>query len=273
MASRLLREGLLSTAGLVALGLTRLLHGVLVSRATDQETYGLVGSLIAVTTIGSLLLPAGVASAAARFIPYEQGRGDEAAARGMHRLLVRAGWFGAIGIGLVAGLGAAVAFDLDLVDAAQVAALCAAFSGYSVQKQVLYGFGLVPAYAKLELACSAVALAATVLVVAAGWPLYLLPLAAGYALFSAGSWWRLRPVTRGPAADIHRARREIAGYVLLACVGTLCSQGFLQGTQLLANRFAAPREVAYFAAAVTLIAPAYFLPHQQVSRRHTGSER
>jgi O-antigen/teichoic acid export membrane protein len=63
-------------AGLVALGLTRLLHGVLVSRATDHETYGLVGSLIAVTTIGSLLLPAGLASAAAKFIPYQHGRGS-----------------------------------------------------------------------------------------------------------------------------------------------------------------------------------------------------
>ncbi|MFC0527779.1 lipopolysaccharide biosynthesis protein [Phytohabitans kaempferiae] len=255
----IVRTGLLTMAGLVALGLTRLLHGALVSRATDQETYGLVGTLIAVTTIGSLLLPAGVASAASKFIPYEHGRGDPAAARGVHRLLVRVGWAGAVPISLGAAAGAAVAFDLGWVDALQVAALCCAFSAYSVQKSVLYGFGLVPAYTRLELICSGLSLAATVLVVAAGWTVYLLPLAAGYAVFTFGAWRQVRPLTRG-AKERFTATREIAVFVSLACVGTLCSQGFLQGTQLLAQHFAAPREVAYFAAAVTLIAPAYFLP-------------
>lgn len=255
----IVRAGLLSMAGLVALGLTRLLHGAMVSRATDPKTYGLVGTLIAVTTIGSLLLPAGVASAASKFIPFEQGRGDSAAARGVHRMLVRAGWAGGVPIALGAALGAAAVFDLGWFDAFQVAALCLAFSAYSVQKSVLYGFGLVPAYTRLELACSGASLAATVLVVAAGWPAYLLPLAVGYALFTLGAWWRVRPLTRGPK-ERFTATREIAAFVGLACIGTLCSQGFLQGTQLLANQFATRREVAFFAAAVTLIAPAYFLP-------------
>jgi len=255
----ILRAGLLSMAGLVALGLTRLLHGAMVSRATDQKTFGLVGTLVAITTIGSLLLPAGVASAASKFIPFEQGRDDAAAARGVHRLLVRVGWTGAVPISLGAALGAAAVFNLGWVDTFQVAALCCAFSAYSVQKSVLYGFGLIPAYTRLELACSAVSLAATVLVVAAGWTVYLLPLAAGYTLFTVGAWWRVRPLTKGPK-ERYTATREIAVFVALACIGTLCSQGFLQGTQLLANHFAAPREVAYFTAAVTLIAPTYFLP-------------
>lgn len=248
-------------AGLVALGLTRLLHGVLVSRATDHETYGLVGSLIAVTTIASLLLPAGLASAAAKFIPYQHGRGDDSAARGVYRLVLRVGWVGAIGLGVAAGWGAREAFDLRMLDTIQVTALCTAFSMYSVLKSVLYGFDLVSGYTKLELACSVLSLSATALVVALGWSVYLLPLAAGYALFTFGAWWRLRPMMHGAMSAPGRAqRREIAAFIALACVGTLCSQGFLQGTQLLANRFAAPRDVAYFAAAVTLIAPVYFVP-------------
>jgi O-antigen/teichoic acid export membrane protein len=117
----------------------------------------------------------------------------------------------------------------------------------------------VSAYVRLELTSSVLAVAATVLVVAAGWRLYLLPLALGYTLFSVGSWWRLRAETRG-AARMDADRREIVSYVVLACIGTVCSMGFLQGTQLLANRFAAPSDVGYFAAAVTLVAPAYFLP-------------
>ncbi|HET8645311.1 MAG TPA: lipopolysaccharide biosynthesis protein, partial [Vicinamibacteria bacterium] len=73
--------------------------------------------------------------------------------------------------------------------------------------------------------------------------------------------WVLRKDLRGDRAPARSLdRREIARYVALACLGTLASQGFLQGTQLLANAFAAPAEVGYFAAAVTLVAPMYFLP-------------
>lgn len=256
--SGLVRSSALSMLALVALGLTRLIHGSMVSRATDKETYGLIGALIAITTIASLLLPAGVASAASRYIPFHQGRADPDAAGAVHRFLGRLGLAGSVVLGTGAALGAAVAFDLDLGDTVQVGALCLAFSVYSVQKATLYGFGEVSAYVRLELASSALAVAATVLVVLAGWRLYLLPLVLGYSVFSVGSWWRLRPAgsSTGSVGD----RREILSYIGLACAGTLCSMGFLQGTQLLATHFAAKAEVAYFAAAVTLVAPAYFLP-------------
>jgi O-antigen/teichoic acid export membrane protein len=246
-------------AALVALGLTRLVHGSLVSRATDRQTFGLVGSLIAITTIASLLLPAGVASAAAKFIPFHQGRQDPAAARAVHRYLARLGLAGSAALGIGSALGAMAAFDLGVRDTVQVGVLCFAFSVYSVQKSTLYGFGEVSAYVRLELTSAVVAIAATAAVVFAGWRLYLIPLAAGYILFSIGAWWRLRAETRG-AGRMEGGRREIVSYVVLACIGTVSSMGFLQGTQLLANRFAAPTEVAYFAAAVTLVAPAYFLP-------------
>src|SRR5262245_55618747 len=95
---------------LVALGGARCLHRSLVSRATDTETYGVIGSLIAITTIASLLLPAGVASAASRFIPYQHGRGDEAVARGVHRFLDRLGLPGAVALGIGAAAGATLAF-------------------------------------------------------------------------------------------------------------------------------------------------------------------
>jgi O-antigen/teichoic acid export membrane protein len=257
--SGLVRSGALSMAALVALGLTRLIHGSLVSRATDHKTYGLVGSLIAITTIASLLLPAGVASAASKFIPFHQGRADPDTARAVHRFLSRLGVAGSVVLGAGAAFGAMFAFDLGVEDTVQVGVLCLAFSVYSVQKSTLYGFGEVTAYVRLELTSAVLAVAATAVVVLAGWRLYLLPLALGYTLFSVGAWWRLRPETRG-AGRMDGGRREIVRYVALACIGTVCSMGFLQGTQLLANRFAAPTEVAYFAAAVTLVAPAYFLP-------------
>ena len=255
------RAGLLSMVALVALGATRLVHGSLVSRATDTETYGLVGSLIALTTIASLLLPAGVASAASRFIPFAQGQGEPAQARGVHRFLSRIGLPGALALGLGAGLGAALAFPLDAGQVAEVVALAVAFSVYSVDKATLYGFGRVGPYVRLELASSALILLTTGVVLATGAGTYLLPLALGYAAFALGARWVLRADLRGDRAPARSLdRREVLRYVALACVGTLASQGFLQGTQLLANAFAAPAEVGYFAAAVTLVAPMYFLP-------------
>ncbi|HZN74008.1 MAG TPA: lipopolysaccharide biosynthesis protein [Micromonosporaceae bacterium] len=244
---------------LVALGGTRLLHGSLVSRATDTDTYGVIGSLIAITTIASLLLPAGVASAASRFIPYEHGRSDDAAARAVHRFLDRLGLPGAVALGLGAAGGAALAFPLSTKQIVEVFALAVAFAVYSVDKATLYGFGRIGQYVRLELASSALILLATVVVLALDTGTYLLPLALGYASFAVGARIVLRADVRGPVKPVGE-KREILRYVGLACIGTLASQGFLQGTQLLANWFAAPAEVAYFVAAVTLVAPMYFLP-------------
>ena len=63
----------------------------------------------------------------------------------------------------------------------------------------------------------------------------------------------------GDAAD-RALRRELAVFTFLACLGTIASAGFLQGTQFLAATVAPADELASFAAAVTLVAPIQFLP-------------
>ena len=260
------RTGALSMVGMAALGLTRLIHGSLVVRATDAQTYGRVGVLIAVATIASLLLPAGVSSALPKFVPFLHGRGDPHAARAAYRLLSRLGLAGALVFGLAAAAVAAAVLDLPARDTAQLAALAIAFSLYSIDKAALYAYQRVTAYARLELATSALAVLATVVVVAAGWPVYLAPLALGYTVFAVCARLLLRdqvaPRSGGqPGAGLGPVPlAEVFGYVALACLGTLASQGFLQGTQLLAEAFATPTEVGYFAAAVTLVTPMYFLP-------------
>ncbi|MDR7274607.1 lipopolysaccharide biosynthesis protein [Catenuloplanes atrovinosus] len=263
-APRMMRSGAASLAALVALGLTRLVHGALVARATEPETYGLVGSLVAVSTIASLLLPAGLASAASRFIPFQQGRGDQGAVGAVDRMLSRLGLAGAAVLGAGAGAVAAFVYDLGALDVLQVVLLCVTFCAYTVQKATLYAFGEVAHYAKLELASSVLAVGSTVAVVLAGVPLYLLPLALGYGLFGLAGWARLRrtrsEIRRGYGRGAVPDRREIWIYIALACVGTVCASGFLQGTQLLAGAFASREAVAYFAASVTLVAPFYFLP-------------
>lgn len=257
----LARDSVLSMAALMVLGGTRVVYGSMVSRVTDRETYGIVGVLIAVTMIASFVLPAGVAAATSRFVPYNRGRGDLATARGLYRVLARIG-IGAAGLlSILATVAASVALHRPLNQSVEVGLLTFAYSLYITDKAALYGFNRVGRYLRLEVVASGVTLAATVAVIATGSTWYLLPFVIGYGVFIAGARVSVRADLRGEVGRPSRSDLlEIVGYAALACVGTLSSAGFLQGTQLLAAKFAAPVELAYFAAAVTLIAPMYFLP-------------
>ena len=55
------RSGVLAMLGLIALGGTRIIHGILINRATDNETFGLVGVLIGIGMTAGLFLPGGLA--------------------------------------------------------------------------------------------------------------------------------------------------------------------------------------------------------------------
>ncbi len=253
------RTGLLSMVGLIALGGTRLIHGSLVSRATDHQTYALVGTLIGLSLTASLFLPGGLASAASKFIPFYRGKGEQAAAWAAHRLLTVAGLVCAVALGAVVGLVAMVALRVTFADAAAVALLTAIFSGYSVAKGALYGFGRVVPYTWLEIAGSVVAVVSTVVVIAIGARTYLAPLTLGYSVLMVGALVLLRPAGDRARMD-PAARREMASFVGLASVGGLASAGLLQLLPLLARGFTSAVEVSYFVAAVTLVAPLYFLP-------------
>ena len=254
------RAGLLSMVGLVALGGTRLVHGSLVSRATDQETYGLVGALIGLAMTVSLFLPGGLASAASRFIPFHRGGGDEAAARSAYRVLTVAGYACALGLGVNVALIATVLEGVTAGDAVAVGLLAAVFSAYSVAKSALYGFDRVVPYTWLEIAGSVVAIGATVVVVASGFRAYLLPLTLGYAVLMLGALVVLRRDRKSPSGLLRLNLREMAVYVGLASLGGVASAGLLQALPVAASRFTTLTEVSYVTAAVTLVAPLYFLP-------------
>jgi O-antigen/teichoic acid export membrane protein len=256
------RAGLLSMVGLVALGGTRLVHGSLISRATDQETYGLVGTLIGLAMTVSLFLPGGLASAASRFIPFHRGAGDEAAARSAYRVLTLAGYACAAGLGVNVALIATTLDGVTAQDAVAVGLLAAVFSAYSVAKSALYGFDRVVPYTWLEIAGSVVAIGATVVVVATGARAYLMPLTLGYAVLMLGALVVLRRGRRSPSGSgvLRLDLKEMAVYVGLASLGGLASAGLLQALPVVANRFTTLTEVSYVAASVTLVAPLYFLP-------------
>jgi O-antigen/teichoic acid export membrane protein len=257
-ASRVIRSGLLSLLALLALGVTRLVHQSVVSRATSEDAYGRVALLISISTIASLLLPAGAASAAAKFIPFHRGAADPAGARGVYRFLSLLSLGGAIVLGVATALVSAAALTLSTGDAVAVGILTAAFSLYSVDKAALYGFARVTAYARLELTSAALAVVLTVVIVVTGLTAYLVPLAVGYGVFVLGTRWVLRHDVRGERGTFDRT--QVLGYTALASTGTLASQGFLQGTMPLAELLTSTVQVAYLGAAVALVAPMQFLP-------------
>ena len=258
----MIRTGLLSMAALVALGLTRLVHGSLVSRATDPHEYALIGTLIACATVAGMAFPAALASAATRFVAFHRGRGDAPTARAIYRRLAVAGIAGGAALTVLATTLATALLDLSAAEAAAVAALTAAYALYSVEKGALYGFDRVATYARLELACSGLAVAATVVVVAAGADVAacLAPLALGYGALALAAAAALRGEPGAPAAVAAEARREVSGYVAWTSLGILAGAGFLYGLPMLASWLVEPVEAAYVVAAVTLVAPLYLLP-------------
>lgn len=261
-----LRTGALSMVALVALGLTRLIHGSLISHTTDRATYGLVGTLLGTTMIASLVFPGGLSSAAAKYLAMYRGAGRPATAVAAHRMLSRLSVASAVLLGLGAALAARALFAITWWDAGAVALLTAAYSGYSVEKAALYGFGRTVRYARLEVMTSVLAIATTVVIVVSGWDGYLVPLIVGYGVFVLGARHILRPDLRvsdagtgfGQATDFDR--KDVISYSVIASAGTLSSAGFLQATQLLAYGFDTAAGAAYFAASVALVAPLYFLP-------------
>src|SRR5262245_31105814 len=278
----IMRAGLLSMLALVALGLTRVIHGGLMIRNTDTATYAILGTLITTATTAGLFLPGGVSSAASKFIPYQLARDDPAGAQAVYRLLRRLGYASGVVLGLIVAFGTRALLHPSTPQVVAAGLLTLAFAIYSVEKAALYGYARVPAYVRLELTGSGLAVALTVVVVVIGSRAYLVPLMLGYTVLAAGAWWTLRtrgrwrlagrrigpltlpvpsPPENGPRARVPAAdRREIAGYVALASIGGLAGFGFLQLLPLLAARVTDHTQVKYFVASVTLVAPLYFLP-------------
>lgn len=259
-AGVMLRAGALSMGALVVLGVSRLAHGSLVSHSIGPAAYGLVGSLIGITYVVALFVPAGLSSAMTKYVAHGRGRADEAEASAVYTALRRLSDISAVVLGTIAAAVAWWMFPLTVAESVHVGLLAAMLSAYSVDKAALYGFGRVARYGWLELAGSGLAIVATVFVVVSGSTRYLAPLTVGYAVVVVGSRLSLRPtVLRGSRVAPGR-RREILVFAGLAAIGAGSAAGLLQGVPLLADRFADARSVGFLVAAVTLVSPLYLLP-------------
>ncbi len=253
-----LRAGALSTGALVALGVSRLAHGSLISHAVGPSTYGLIGSLLGITYVAALFVPAGLASAMAKYVAQSRGRDDAQGARSAYLFLRRLSDVCAVVLGLIAAVVADLLYPVSVGEMVQVGLLTAAFSAYSVDKAAFYGFGRIARYSWLEFAGSGLAIVATIAVVVSGSTLYLAPLVIGYSVVAVGSRLSLRGATSVGVPAAHR--REFLTFAGLAAIGAGSAAGLLQGIPLLAGWFTDARNVGYLVAAVTLVSPLYLLP-------------
>ena len=257
--SRIPRNTVVTLVALITFGATRVIYGSMISRTTDPETYGAVGLALGVSLLASFLLPAGVASAMARFIPYDRGRGDPGAARSRQSALTRLGFGSALVLGVLSGL-AAQLLGFAAIDSVQWALLTIVYSMYVVDKAAFYALDRLERYLVLEVVAAGVTLTATVAVLVSGSNLLLAPLILGHAIFLLGSRHAVPQLVRGELPKLRAPIAAMLGYVALACVGTLANAGFLQATQLISSTSADPAQIGYVAAIVTLLAPTYFLP-------------
>ncbi|MDP9239650.1 MAG: lipopolysaccharide biosynthesis protein [Actinomycetota bacterium] len=261
--SRVAANTVLSLIAILALGVTRLLFSLLVSHRLGAAVLGRVNTQLSVATFASLAFATGTSVAATKFVPAALGRGDEAQARRALLLLLRWCVLGTVLTTVATAL--ILPWLRPPFTTHEIVATCAlvvAYSAYTFVRGAQYGYGKVRRYAAIEVLCDAVAVTGALLVVLLHADLLLLlPFIAGYTLFAVLGWIGLPRPRASVAPDLPVAlRREMRSYGVWAAVGIMTSTGFLQLSMVFAYHYGSKHEVGFYAAALVLTVPAYFVP-------------
>lgn len=263
--ARIAGHTVLSMVAVIALGLTRLVFGLLVTQQFGAAVLGRVNTQLAIATFASLLFASSTSIAAQKWVSAALGGGNQVGAR--HALLIALRWCAPGTAAVTVAMAFALVWFLPRLSLVEVGATCLLFVTYSAYlfvRGAQYGYGVVRRNAVLETACDVVAIAAAVVVVLLGAELILLlPFIVGYTLFAVFGWVGLpRPArTEGrPPAPPAGLRREMGGYAAWAALALLASTGFLQLSMIVAYKFNSELDAGLYAAAFILTVPAFFLP-------------
>lgn len=291
---RLVYKTALSLVTIATSGLIRLVFSLLIGHIFDAAMLGRANVIVSAAVFATLLCSPGLGQSVARQLAT---RGLSAADHDGRELLIRATVLHHCVLLLVA---TAVALLVPAqVGLEQVLALALAFAYgcYTYYKAVLYGVDLVRRYAILELIWDGLFLATLVTVVLLGARHWVLaPMVIVYGGFSVGAHRVLlprraaataeavptstSPASTSPAStgmtshvmsdeltdtqpqhvDDRPWWRAVGGYALVTTLGTASSAGFLQLSQIFAMRAGGEHAAGLFAAALSLVTPAYLLP-------------
>ena len=251
--------------GIAALGLTRLAYTALVGRTGDPARLAEVNSQVSLAFLATFATAAATGAGAAKFLPFTLARSGPAAAAAVRRKLGHWTLAGTTVVVLVlAGAGSWLLPHTGYADMVWVCALTAAYGAYTYAKSVLYGFQLPHRYAVLEVCADAVILAATVAAVlwlkdlpGASSALLLTPLVLGYAAFAVAA---LLATPRDRPGPMPALGSELGGFVAYTALGIAAGQGFFQVSMVVASHTADGHQAGLYAAAMSLVGPAFFLP-------------
>lgn len=259
-ASRLLTGTLWSMVGLAALGVTRLVYTALIGRTGSPERLAEVNAQVSLAFIATFVSAAATGTAAAKFIPLAAARSGRPAAAAVSR---RLGWWTVLAtvvvLGVLAAFGGSFLPSAGWAEVGWVCALAAAYGAYTFAKQVLYGWQQPGRYAVLEVFADLAIVVLTVVAVVAGSSRWLIaPLVVGYAGFAVAALVSAPRVAPGPMPDL--GRNELGGFVAYTTLGIAASQGFFQASMVVAPHATSSAEAGLYAAAMSLITPAFFAP-------------
>lgn len=241
-------------------GLVRLVFSVLVGRVFGTAALGHVNTIISIAMFATLVCSPGLGQAVARYLARTDSDGSTATGRSVLVLATAAHHV----VCLVLAVVVAMVIPAERwQDRALALGLTVGYGAYTYYKAVLYGVDRVERYAFLELSWDALfVLAMVALVVTRAHFWILAPLVLVYAGFSIGAQVSLiRRLGAGrPGRPDAGVRRAVLAFAAVTTVGTVSSAGFLQLSQVFALRAGGANGAGLFAAAMTLVTPAYLLP-------------
>lgn len=258
---RLIYKTVLSLVTIAASGAIRLAFSLLVGHVFGPTTLGHANVIISTAVFATLLCSPGMGQSVARQMATQALRTDSP--RG--RLILARATAGHHLLCLAIAVGAVFLMPAEgRAETVLAVALTFGYGCYTYYKAVMYGVDQVARYAALELIWDALFAATLVLVAVTGARSYLLsPMVLVYLGFAAGAHLSLfgRRRMRGlPALRSARLWRTVAPFAAVTTVGTASSAGFLQLSQIFAAHADPGHGSGLFAAAMSLVTPAYLLP-------------
>ncbi|MET3162626.1 UNVERIFIED_ORG: O-antigen/teichoic acid export membrane protein [Arthrobacter sp. UYEF10] len=250
MKSRLIKNTIIATSGVLAQGAARFAVTMLVGRYFP-ERLGETSSILSLSQYITLFWPAPAGLAATRFLGQYTSSDDKHA--GIISLLSRTVWLFTAGATLTT-VPVAFFFSHDLATAIFSGLFVAAFGAYLFTRGALVGKGQVPKSTLLDVISSVATLLLLLTVLQAGLSsLLLMPLALGFGLYALLAWPRHRSVALPRAT-----RAEVLSFTRHNIYGMIAAGGLLPATMILVQLFARDSS-DLFAAALTLATPANLL--------------
>ncbi|VXC20850.1 lipopolysaccharide biosynthesis protein [Frigoribacterium sp. 9N] len=251
-SSALASSAVLSTAGIVVQGVSRLAYTVVLGRVFGTEALGHASALLSLSIFAALLWPTAAGTAASRF--FAVASHEKVGTRPLARLLDRSMAVSTAALALAA-VPTALVLGNGIGVALSAAWLVAGYGVYAYTRGVQLGRHRAARVALWDGLTATLSLGLVAVVAVVGDPAWaLVPLSVAYTVFAVVNWPRSRsgqPLT----GDVDGVLSFAAWNVLAG----LTTNGLLQLAMLSAQYFGPGAQAGVYAAAFTLATPASML--------------